>query len=558
MKELAKTILFGDNAQKKLLEGVNDLADTVKVTLGPRGRNVVFVQQHSQVPVVTKDGVSVAKEISFSDPYKNMGANMIKEASKQSGDHAGDGTTTTTVLTQALVNAGYASVVAGASPIEIKRGMDFAAHSIVTAIQENAKQCDDLESIRSVGTISANGDETIGQMIAMAMEAVGPDGIITVEEGGLKDEMTITEGMEFYRGYESPYFATDKASGICELRDVQFLLFNGKINTMREIQNVVKIAISDKERIGKPLFIMAEDFSADFVNTVVANMMNKAFQAVLVKTPGVGDQRSDYLKDIAVMTGSKVLDDAENQTHHSNLNKLDGYVGRASVVRVTPNKTTIIDGEGEDTGLEAHVDTLRSRLEQLEDIGDIDFMRKRISRLVGGVAILHIGAATEVEMREKKDRVDDALCATRAAVEEGILPGGGTALLKFAKDKEFVSRVTEAASQYHTDRGIGVQIMFTALQSPYETILSNAGINAELAWRDITESDNTNVFCTGINAATGEIVDMIEAGIVDPAKVTRNAVQFANSIAGAILTTGAAIAPESNEDDDVMQYSPMM
>lgn len=557
-KEISKEIIYNDNAQKKLLDGINGLADAVKVTLGPRGRNVVFVQPHSTVPIVTKDGVSVAKEISFADPFMNMGANMIKEASSKSNDHAGDGTTTTTVLTQALAKGGYSAIMTGASPIELKRGIDFAAEKAVEYIKEMSVPCLSYEEIQSVATISANGEKSIGKLIADAMASVGKDGIVTIEPGGVDDSIQITEGMQFSRGYESPYFATDRDRGICEFQKPVFMLFKGKLVNVREIQHILGLVIRENKTKGRPLVIMAEDFSADFLNTIVANMMNNVFQAVLIKTPGVGHQRNDFLEDIAVVTGSDILN-AEDGVKHDKLTPDDYHlsVGTCERITVLPGRTTIVGGAHKDDVLNNHLESIRTKISTLSESGadmDIEFQQKRISRLAGGVAVIKVGAPTELELREKKDRVDDALCATYAATEEGILPGGGIALVNIAKKLNDMP-----ISDYLTgDRLLGAELFIKALYAPFNTILENAGVHPQVALQEINnlietldgEEDIQLIEQVGFDASTGEVDYMMDAGVIDPAKVTRNAVQISASVAGSVITTGAAIAPVETHKDD--------
>ena len=526
----AKDIIYDTVARDKILSGVNALANAVKVTLGPRGRNVV-IEKSFGAPTVTKDGVTVAKEISLEDKFENMGAQMVREVAAKTSDVAGDGTTTATVRAQAIYREGSKMVAAGHNPMELKRGIDAGVIAVTDKLAKLSKATKDPREIAQVGTISANGDETIGGIIADAMEKVGKEGVITVEEArGLETNLEVVEGMQFDRGYLSPYFVTDQERMEAELDDAYLLLCEKKISNMKDLLPVLE-AIAKQ---GKPLVIIAEDIEGEALATLVVNRLRGTLACAAVKAPGFGDRRKEMLKDIAILTGGQVVsEDLGIKLENITLSDL----GQAKHVAIDKDNTTIVDGAGKKADIKARIETIRRQVEETSSDYDREKLQERLAKLVGGVAVVRVGAATEVEMKEKKARVEDALNATRAAVEEGIVAGGGTALLRCqaALDKLEVPEEHE----------VGVSIVRRALEEPLRQIANNAGMEGSIVVERVrTTKGNGN----GYNAATDEYGDLIGAGVIDPTKVVRTAIQNASSVAGLMLTTEAMIV-EAPEDD---------
>lgn len=520
----AKMIDFGEDARHRLLHGVNVLANAVKVTLGPKGRNVVLEKSFG-APTVTKDGVTVAKEIELKDKFENMGAQMVKEVASKTADVAGDGTTTATVLAQSLLREGLKSVAAGIDPMSIKRGIDKAVEAAVAELKKLSTPCEDGKSIAQVGTISANADETVGKILADAMEKVGKDGVITVEEGsGLENELELVEGMQFDRGYLSPYFINNKQNMSVELDDPYLLLHDKKISNIRELLPVLEAVTKS----GRSLLIIAEDVEGEALATLVVNTIRGIIKVAAVKAPGFGDRRKAMLEDIAVLTGGTVIAEEIGLS----LEKVTlGDLGSAKKVQITKEDTIIVGGAGKKENIAARVAQIRKQREDATSDYDREKLEERLAKLAGGVAVIKVGAATEVEMKEKKARVEDALHATRAAVEEGVVPGGGVALiraLKGIKDLKGDNR----------DQDIGINIARRAMEAPARQIIANAGGEASVILAKIAEGEGN----FGYNAATDEFGDMIEMGILDPTKVTRSALQNAASIAGLMITTEAMVA----------------
>jgi len=520
----AKDVKFGDSARKRMVKGVNILADAVKVTLGPKGRNVVLDKSFG-APNVTKDGVSVAKEIELKDKFENMGAQMVKEVASQANDTAGDGTTTATVLAQAIVNEGIKAVTAGMNPMDLKRGIDKATAEAVKAIRDMAKPCDDSRMIAQVGTISANGDESIGKIIAEAMERVGKEGVITVEEGrGLEDELDVVEGMQFDRGYLSPYFINNQESMSAELEDPYILLVDKKVSNIRELLPILEAVA----KAGKPLQIIAEDIEGEALATLVVNNMRGIVKVSAVKAPGFGDRRKEMLQDIAILTGGTVISEEVGLTlENATLDDL----GTAKRVVVTKDNTTIIDGAGAEADIQARVEQIRKQIEESTSDYDKEKLQERVAKLAGGVAVIKVGAGSEVEMKEKKARVEDALHSTRAAVEEGIVPGGGVTLIRAIAALDKVDAINE-------EQKAGVNILRRAMEAPLRQIVYNAGGEPSVVVAKVREGEGA----FGFNAATEEYGDMLEMGILDPAKVTRSSLQAAASVASLIITTEAMVA----------------
>ncbi|PPD13106.1 chaperonin GroEL [Methylophilus sp.] len=520
----AKDVKFHDHARTKIVKGVNILADAVKVTLGPKGRNVVLERSFG-APVITKDGVSVAKEIELQDKLENMGAQMVKQVASKTADVAGDGTTTATVLAQAIVQEGMKSVASGMNPTDLKRGIDKAVTALVDELKSMSKAITTHKEIAQVGAISANSDHAIGQIIADAMEKVGKEGVITVEEGkSLQNELEVVEGMQFDRGYISPYFINNPDKQVAALDEPMILLYDKKISNIRDLlptlENVAKA--------NKPLLIIAEDVEGEALATLVVNSMRGILKVVAVKAPGFGDRRKAMLEDIAVLTGATVVSEETGMQ----LEKVTlEHLGHAKRVEVQKENTIIIDGAGDAAKIKARVQSIRTQIEEATSDYDKEKLQERVAKLGGGVAVIKIGAATEVEMKEKKDRVDDALHATRAAVEEGIVPGGGVALLRAR------SRMSTLKGD-NDDQEAGIRIVLRAIEEPLRAIVKNAGEEPSVVIAKVLEATGN----TGYNAATGEYVDMVETGVVDPTKVTRTALQNAASIAGLILTTDATVA----------------
>ncbi len=520
----AKDVKFSDDARHKMLDGVNVLANAVKVTLGPKGRNVVLEKSFG-APTITKDGVSVAKEIELKDKFENMGAQMVKEVSSQTSDVAGDGTTTATVLAQSILTEGMKAVAAGMNPMDLKRGIDKAVIVAVEALQKMSKPCTDDKAIAQVGTISANSDIEIGGIIAEAMGKVGKEGVITVEEGsGLANELDVVEGMQFDRGYLSPYFVNNQQNMTAEQEEPFVLLHDKKISNIRDLLPVLE----GVAKAGRPLLIIAEDVEGEALATLVINNMRGIVKVVAVKAPGFGDRRKAMLQDIAILTGGTVISDEVGLSlEKATLDDL----GSAKKIVVTKEETTIIDGAGKGSEIEGRVNQIRAQIEEASSDYDREKLQERVAKLAGGVAVIKVGAATEVEMKEKKARVEDALHATRAAVEEGVVPGGGVALIRARV------AVAKVKGDNH-DQDIGVSIASRAMEEPMRQIVANAGDEASVVVNKVGEGKDT----FGYNAATGEYGDMIEMGILDPTKVTRSALQNAASVAGLMITTEAMIA----------------
>jgi chaperonin GroEL len=533
----AKEVRFSDDARSRMVKGVNILANAVKVTLGPKGRNAVLEKSFG-APTVTKDGVSVAKEIELKDKFENMGAQMVKEVASATSDEAGDGTTTATVLAQAIVREGLKAVAAGVNPMDRKRGIDLAVATAVEELKKLSKPCKDTKAIAQVGTISANSDASIGGTIAEAMEKVGKEGVITVEEGsGLKNELDVVEGMQFDRGYLSPYFINNQANQTVELEKPLILLYDKKISNIREMLPILEgIA-----KAGRPLLIVAEDVEGEALATLVVNTIRGIVKVAAVKAPGFGDRRKAMLQDIAILTGGTVISDEVGLSlEKASLNDL----GEAKKIVVEKENTTIIDGAGKGADIKARVAQIRQQAEEATSDYDKEKLQERVAKLSGGVAVIKVGAATEVEMKEKKARVEDALHATRAAVEEGVVPGGGVALIR-------VSKVLDKLTGDNEDQNFGVKILTRAIEEPLRTIVSNAGEDAAVVLAKVKEGKGT----FGYNAATGEYGDMIEAGILDPTKVTRLALQNASSVASLLLTTEVMIA-EAPKDEEHAHPAP--
>ena len=521
---VAKTVVFGDTGRNKLVEGVDILANAVKVTLGPKGRNVVIERSFGS-PHVTKDGVTVAKEIELEDKLQNLGAQMVKEVASKTADKAGDGTTTATVLAQSIVKEGMKYVVAGHNPMDLKRGIDQAVTAAVAELDRISKPCNTTKEIAQVGSISANSDTTIGKIIADAMERVGKDGVITVEDGkGLTDELDVVEGMQFDRGYLSPYFINNADRQVAELENPFILLVDKKVSNIRDLLPVLE----QVAKAGKPLLIVAEDVEAEALATLVVNTMRGIIKACAVKAPGFGDRRKAMLEDIAILTGGTVI--AEEVGFTLEKATVD-QLGMAARVEVSKENTIIIDGAGEKQNIEARVKAIRTQIEEATSDYDKEKLQERLAKLAGGVAVIRVGAATEVEMKEKKDRIDDALHATRAAVQEGIVAGGGVALIR-------ARQAIEGLAGANADQTAGIGIVLRALEEPARCIAYNAGDSADVIVNQIVSKSGNY----GYNAATGEYGDLVEQGVIDPTKVTKTALVNAGSVAGLILTTDCSIS----------------
>ena len=526
----AKDVLFGNDARVKMLEGVNVLANAVKVTLGPKGRNVVLDKSYG-APLITKDGVTVAREIELEDKFQNMGAQMVKEVASQANDAAGDGTTTATVLAQAIVTEGLKAVAAGMNPMDLKRGIDKAVIAAVEELKALSVPCADTKAVAQVGTISANSDATVGNLIAEAMEKVGRDGVITVEDGtGLNDELDLVEGMQFDRGYLSPYFINKPETGAVELEDPFILLVDKKISNIREILPVLE----GVAKAGKPLLLVAEDVEGEALATLVVNTMRGIVKVAAVKAPGFGDRRKAMLQDIAILTaGTVISEEIGMELEKATLEDL----GRAKRVLITKDNTTIIDGAGEVAAIEARVAQIRQQIEDSTSDYDKEKLQERVAKLAGGVAVIKVGAATEVAMKEKKARVDDALHATRAAVEEGVVAGGGVALVRVAAKLVNLKGDNE-------DQTVGIRVALRSMEAPLRQIVANAGEEPSVVANRVREGEGN----FGYNAATEEYGDMLEMGILDPTKVTRSALQFAASVAGLMITTECMITDLPKKD----------
>lgn len=529
---MAKEINFSDSARNKLYEGVKQLSDAVKVTMGPRGRNVL-IQKSYGAPTITKDGVSVAKEVELTDPVANMGAQLVKEVASKTADAAGDGTTTATVLAYSIFKEGLRNITAGANPIEVKRGMDKASQAIIEELKKGSKKVGGKEEIAQVATISANSDEKIGNLIAEAMEKVGKDGVITVEEAkGINDELSVVEGMQFDRGYLSPYFVTNSEKMNAQLDNPYILLTDKKITSMKDILPLLESTMKS----GKPLLIIAEDIEGEALTTLVVNKLRGVLNVAAVKAPGFGDRRKEMLKDIAILTGGQVISEELGKTLE---NASVEDLGQAGRIVIDKDNTTIVDGKGKAEDVSARVGQIRTQIESTTSDYDREKLQERLAKLSGGVAVIKVGAASEVEMKEKKDRVDDALSATKAAVEEGIVIGGGAALIRAAQ---------KVSLSLSGDEKIGYEIIFRAIKAPMKQIAENAGYDAGVVVNHVEEAKEDSY---GFNASTGEYVDMFKAGIIDPLKVARVALQNAVSVSSLLLTTEAAI-------NDIKEDKPAM
>ncbi|MGV1848717.1 chaperonin GroEL [Rhizobium sp. L80/93] len=526
----AKQIKFGRDAREKMLRGVDILADTVKVTLGPKGRNVIIDKSYGS-PRITKDGVTVAKEIELEDKFENMGAQMVREVASKTNDIAGDGTTTATVLAQAIVREGGKAVAAGMNPMDLKRGIDLAVAEVVKDIVSKAKKISTSDEVAQVGTISANGEKEIGQSIAEAMQKVGNEGVITVEEAKTAEtELEVVEGMQFDRGYLSPYFVTNPEKMVAELEDAYILLHEKKLSNLQAMLPVLEAVV----QTGKPLLIISEDVEGEALATLVVNKLRGGLKIAAVKAPGFGDRRKAMLEDIAILTGGTVIsEDIGIKLESVTLEML----GRAKKISITKENTTIVDGSGQKSDIEGRVAQIKAQIEETTSDYDREKLQERLAKLAGGVAVIRVGGATEVEVKEKKDRIDDALNATRAAVQEGIVPGGGTALLR--------ASVVLNIKGANDDQTAGINIIRKALQSLVRQIAENAGDEGSIIVGKILESNTDNY---GYNAQTGEYGDMIAMGIVDPVKVVRTALQNAASVASLLITTEAMIAEAPKKD----------
>jgi chaperonin GroEL len=533
----AKEVRFSDDARSRMFKGVNVLANAVKATLGPKGRNAVLEKSFG-APTITKDGVSVAKEIELKDKFENMGAQMVKEVASNTSDEAGDGTTTATVLAQAIIREGLKAVSSGRNPMDVKRGIDKAVNVAVEELKKLSKPCKDSKAIAQVGTISANADESIGKTIAEAMEKVGKEGVITVEEGsGLQNELEVVEGMQFDRGYLSPYFINNQQNQTAELDKPAILLVDKKISNIRELLPLLE----GVAKAGRPLLVIAEDVEGEALATLVVNNIRGILKVAGVKAPGFGDRRKAMLQDIATLTGGTVISDEVGlQLEKATMNDL----GDAKKVIVEKENTTIIDGAGKPSDIKARIESIRQQAEEATSDYDKEKLQERVAKLSGGVAVIKVGAATEIEMKEKKARVEDALHATRAAVEEGVVPGGGVALIRAQKALEKIESANE-------DQAVGVRILSRSIEEPLRQIVDNAGDDAAVILNQVKAKSGAY----GYNAAKGEFGDLLDAGILDPTKVTRLALQNAASVAGLLLTTEVMVA-EAPKDEEHSHAGP--
>ena len=530
---MAKQIVFSDKNRALLLNGINQLADVVKATLGPKGRNVL-IEKSFGAPLITKDGVTVAKEIELEEKIENMGAQMVKEVASKTSDIAGDGTTTATVLAQAIFREGVRNVAAGSNPMDLKRGIDAAVAVAVEELKKSSKAVSDSKEISQVGTISANSDETIGSIISEAMDKVGKDGVITVEEAkGLETTLDVVEGMQFDRGYLSPYFVTDADRMETVLKDPYIILVEKKVSNMKDILPVLEQIAKE----GKPFLIIAEDVDGEALATLVVNKLRGTLQCCAVKAPGFGDRRKAMLEDLSTLTGGEVVsEDRGMKTEDLTLSQL----GTAKTITIDKDNCTIIDGAGSDSEIKARVNQIRAQIEETTSDYDREKLQERLAKLVGGVAIINVGAATEIEMKEKKARVEDALHATRAAVEEGIVAGGGVALVRVQ------AAVQKMAEKLEGDQQVGATIIVRALEEPLRQIVANAGLEGAIVVNKVKEEKGS----FGFDARTEQYVDMIKAGIIDPTKVTRSALQNAASVSGLLVTTEASVADKPSEGGD--------
>jgi len=532
----AKEVRFSTDARDKMLRGVEILNNAVKVTLGPKGRNVV-IEKSFGAPRITKDGVTVAKEIELSDKFENMGAQMVREVASKQNDHAGDGTTTATVLAAAIMREGLKSVAAGMNPMDLKRGIDLAVEAIVADLKKNSKKVTTNAEVAQVGTISANGDESVGKMIATAMQKVGNEGVITVEEAKTAEtELDVVEGMQFDRGYLSPYFITNAEKMVAELDDPYILIFEKKLSSLQAMLPILEAVV----QTGKPLLIIAEDVEGEALATLVVNKLRGGLKVAAVKAPGFGDRRKAMLEDISILTaGQMISEDLGIKLETVTLTML----GRAKKVRIEKENTTIIDGAGKKKDIEGRVQQIKAQIEETSSDYDREKLQERLAKLAGGVAVIRVGGSTEVEVKEKKDRVDDALNATRAAVEEGVLPGGGVALLRALS-------TVKAIKTQNDDQKTGVEIVRKAIMAPARQIVDNAGDDGAVVIGKLLESKE---YAFGYNAQTGVYGDLVKAGIIDPTKVVRTAIQDAASIAGLLITTEAMIAEAPKKDSPMPQ-----
>ena len=528
----AKEVRFSTDARTRLLRGVDILADAVKVTLGPKGRNVV-IDKAFGAPRITKDGVSVAKEIELADKFENMGAQMVKEVASKTSDEAGDGTTTATVLAQAIVHAGNKAVAAGMNPMDLKRGIDLAVEAVIADVKKRSKKVSTSEEIAQVGTISANGEAEIGKLIAQAMEKVGKEGVITVEEAkGLTTELDVVEGMQFDRGYTSPYFVTNAEKMTCDMENPLILIHEKKLSGLQPLLPVLEAVVQSN----RPLIIIAEDIEGEALATLVVNKLRGGLKVAAVKAPGFGDRRKAMLEDIAILTGGQVIsEDLGIKLENVGLDML----GRAKKVVITKEDTTIVEGSGKKADIQARCGQIRAQIEETTSDYDREKLQERLAKLAGGVAVIKVGGATEIEVKERKDRVDDALHATRAAVEEGVVAGGGAALL-------YAVRALEKVKVGNDDQKVGVEIVRRALQAPVRQIAENAGTDGAVVAGKLLESKDTNF---GFDAQSMQYGDMMKAGIIDPTKVVRTALQDAASVAGLLVTTEAMIAEKPEKKD---------
>ncbi len=530
----AKDIRFGEDARARMVKGVNVLANAVKATLGPKGRNVVLDKSFG-APTITKDGVSVAKEIELADKFENMGAQMLKEVASKTSDNAGDGTTTATVLAQAMIREGMKAVAAGMNPMDLKRGMDKAVVAATEELKKLSKPCATSKEIAQVGSISANSDYNIGELIAKAMDKVGKEGVITVEEGsGLDNELDVVEGMQFDRGYLSPYFVNNQQSMSAELEDPFILLYDKKVSNVRDLLPVLEAVA----KAGKPLLIVAEEVEGEALATLVVNTIRGIVKVCAVKAPGFGDRRKAMLEDMAILTGGTVISEEVGLSLDKATIK---DLGRAKKIQVSKENTTIIDGAGEADGIQSRIKQIKAQIEETSSDYDREKLQERVAKLAGGVAVIKVGAATEVEMKEKKARVEDALHATRAAVEEGVVPGGGVALIRALSAIGTLKGVNE-------DQNVGIALALRAMEAPLREIVTNCGEEPSVVLNNVKLGTGNY----GYNAATGEYGDMVEMGILDPTKVTRTALQNASSIAGLMITTECMVAESPKKDEPMM------
>ena len=532
-----KDIKFSTDARSRLLKGINLLADTVRITLGPKGRNVVLDKSFGS-PRITKDGVTVAKEIDLKDKFENMGAQMIKEVASKTSDTAGDGTTTATILAQAIVEEGLKAVAAGMNPMDLKRGIDTATKAIIEELKKKSKKISTNEEVKQVGTISANGDIEVGEHLAQAMEKVGNEGVITVEEGkGLDTELNVVEGMQFDRGYLSPYFVTNAEKMTCELEDVYILLHEQKLSNLQPMLPLLESVAQS----GKPLLIIAEEIEGEALATLIVNKLRGGLKIAAVKAPGFGDRRSAMLEDIALLTNGQVISE-ELGIKLENV-KLDS-LGTAKKINIDKENTTIVGGSGKKSEIDARCNQIRNEIEQSDSDYDKEKLQERLAKLSGGVAVLHVGGSSEVEVKEKKDRVEDAMNATRAAVEEGVVPGGGVALL-------YAKKILDSIKLPNPDQQVGINIVKKAIERPIRQIAKNAGVDGSIIVGKLLEQDNENY---GYNAQTGKFTDLVKDGIIDPTKVVLSAIQDSASVAGLLITAEAVIAdlPEEKKDMPAM------